>query len=279
MRAAISRRLLSAAVKYVPLSILAFCVLLPILVTFLTAIRSNGDILKNGLWSPPRPLFLGGFAGVWTTGKLGLYIRNSFIITLPSVLGSLFCSSLASYAISRFQFRMKNIVFLLFFAGLWFPPQTFLIPIYFLAQKLRVYNTFQGMILVHVAYALPFAVLVLSRFFAAIPSSIIEAARIDGAREAFILARIVVPLAIPAFASVAIFQFTWVWNDFFWGLVMTQSPGVQPVMIGMTSTLGRYVFDWNGQSVGAVLAMIPPLLIFVFLQRFFIEGVRMGAGK
>jgi multiple sugar transport system permease protein len=261
------------------LLLLGLIFFLPILVTVLTSIRSNADILKNGLWSVPDPFHLGGFSHTWTYGKMSIYIRNSFIITIPSMLGSLFCSSLAAHAITRFRFRLRNVILILFFAGLWFPPQTFLVPVYFLTTRLGIYDTYLGLIFVHIAYGLPFGVLVLSRFFQAIPFTIIEAARMDGASEVRILAQIVWPLALPALGSVAIFQFTWMWNDFYWGLVMTQSPQVQPVMIGMTATLGRYVFDWNGQSAGSIIAMLPPLLLFIFLQRFFIEGVRMGSGK
>lgn len=252
---------------------------LPILVTVFTSIRSNNDILQSGLWALPKPITLDGFVRTWIEGKLGLYIRNSVIITVPSVMGALICASLAAHSLTAFKFRAATFILILFFAGLWFPPQTFLVPIYVLAQKLGIYDTFPGLILVHVAYALPFGTLVLSRFFRTIPPSVLEAARMDGANELAILMRIVWPLAVPALGSVAIFQSTWIWNDFFWGLVMTQSPGVQPVMVGMTSTLGRYVFDWNGQSASAILAMLPPLLVFIFFQRFFIQGVRMGHSR
>lgn len=261
------------------LILLAVLFFLPILVTVFTSIRSNNDILNNGLWALPRPVTLDGFVRTWTEGNIGLYIRNSAIITIPSVLGALVFSSLAAHSITAFRFRASTFILILFFAGLWFPPQTFLVPIYVLTQRLGIYDTFPGLILVHIAYGLPFGTLVLSRFFRTIPPTILEAARLDGANEMVVLVRIVWPLAVPALGSVAIFQSTWIWNDFFWGLVMTQSPGVQPVMVGMTSTLGRYVFDWNGQSAGAILAMLPPLLVFVFFQRFFIQGVRMGHSK
>lgn len=258
---------------------LALVFLLPIIVAVLTSIRTNNDILNNGLWALPESVVFDAFERTWTEGKIGLYMRNSVIVTIPSVLGALFCASLAAHAITAFRLKGATFVLMLFFAGLWFPPQTFLVPIYLLTQSLGIYDTFAGLILVHIAYALPFGVLVLSRFFRTIPATILEAARIDGASEVTILGRIVWPLALPALGSVAIFQSTWIWNDFFWGLVMTQSPHVQPVMVGITSTLGRYVFDWNGQSASAILAMLPPLLVFLFLQRYFIQGVRMGASK
>jgi multiple sugar transport system permease protein len=261
------------------LAFIAVIFALPIITTFFTAIRSNKDILTEGLWALPKSFYLEGFYTVWTKGQMGLYIKNSLIITIPSVLGAIVCASFAAHAVTRFRFRAQNVILIMFFAGMWFPPQTFLVPVYFLTQRIGIYNTYLGVIVVHISYSLPFGVLVLSRFFKAIPNSIIEASRIDGASEIRILTNIVWPLAIPALGSVAIFQFTWIWNDFFWGLVMTQSPRVQPVMVGMTSTLGRFVFDWNGQSASSILALLPPLILFVLLQKYFLEGVRMGAGK
>lgn len=267
------------AAKYILLSFIAVIFALPIITTFFTAIRSNKDILTYGLWALPKSIYLEGFFDSWTKGRMGLYIKNSMIITIPSVFGAILLASFAAHAITRFRFRAQNFILIMFFAGMWFPPQTFLVPVYFLTQRLGIYNKYIGMILVQISYSLPFGVLVLSRFFATIPNTIIEASRIDGANELKILTKIVWPLAIPAMGSVAIFQFTWIWNDFFWGLVMTQSPRVQPVMVGMTSTMGRFVFDWNGQSASSILAMLPPLILFVLLQKYFLEGVRMGAGK
>lgn len=273
------RNLAIRTLKTGVLCAVAVLFLLPILVTFMTALRSNPDILKNGLRALPNPVYLSGFISTWTKSSIGLFVRNSFIITIPSVVGATFCASLAAYAISITRFYLRVAILIVFFGGLWFPPQTFLIPVYLLSQKLGIYDTYFGLILVHIAYSLPFGVLTLSRFFGSIPTAIVDAARVEGAGEFGILARIVWPLALPALGAVAIFQFTWIWNDFFWGLVMTQSTHVMPLMVGMTSTLGRYVFDWNGQSVGSVIAMLPPLVIFIFLQRFFIEGVRSGAMK
>jgi multiple sugar transport system permease protein len=227
----------------------------------------------------PEALYAGGFRTAFEEGNLGVYLRNSFIITIPSVIVALICASLASYAIARFEFRLKGLVFVGFLAGMWLPPQAFLFPVYVLTNRLGIYDSYIGLILVHVAYSLPFGVLVLTGFFRTIPGALLDAARIDGAGELRIFTQVVLPLALPAIGAVTIFQFTWIWNDFFWGLAMTQSPGVQPIMIGVTNSMGRLIFNWNGQAVGAVVAMLPPLMVFVAFQRFFIKGVRLGAVK
>jgi multiple sugar transport system permease protein len=258
------------------LILVAVVFVLPVIVTATTALRSNADLLRRGLWVWPSPLYLDAFKTSWVENGVGLFMRNSFIITVPSVVGALFCASLAAYALTQFRFGPRTLVLALFFAGLFFPPQTFMVPVYMLTRKLGLYDTYFGLILVHVAYSLPFGVLTLSRFFSTIPAALIDAARTDGASETHILTRIVWPLSANALGAVAVFQFTWIWNDYFWGLVMTQSREVQPVMVGITSAIGRLVFDWNGQSASSVIALIPPLLVFVFLQRIFVEGVRMS---
>ena len=259
---------------------IAFIFFLPIFITILTAIKTNQDLLRNGLWSIPKSLFFGGFKEAWVNRRLSMFFKNSLIIVPPAVLGSLFFSSLAAHAIANFRFVFRKLILIVFIAGMWFPPQIFLIPIYFLAQKLGIYDTYLALVLVQVGYALPFGVLVLSQFFENIPRDVIEAARIDGANEFKVLTKIVWPLSLPALGAVAIFQSTWIWNDFFWNLLMAQSLEIQPIMVGIVaSTSGRYVFDWNCQACSLLIAMTVPLLIFIFFQRFFVEGIKMGSIK
>jgi multiple sugar transport system permease protein len=267
------------SILMITLILMTLVFILPILVTILTAFRTNQDILTHGLWSLPRPLYFGGFKATWVERELSMYVKNSFIITIPAVIGVLFVASLTAHAIANFRFAWRKLILILFFAGLWFPPQTFLVPVYRMAQRVGIYDTYLGLILAHIAYAMPFSALVLSQFFETIPKSVIDAARIDGTGEFQILTNIVWPLSIPALGSVAIFQFTWIWNDFYWGLVLSESANVQPVMVGITRALGRYVFEWNEQSAASLIAISVPLLVFIFFQRFFIEGMKMGSIK
>jgi multiple sugar transport system permease protein len=261
--------------------LIAFAIVfaLPLVSWLLMSFRANEDILTNGILRLPAKVSFEGFVKAWTYNKIGVYLRNSVIVTVPSVLGSLLLGSLAAYAFMRFRFRFKNFIIMLLFAGLWFPAQTFLVPVYLLLQRIRLYDTFYGLIVAHIAYSLPFATFVLTKFFQSIEQGVVEAAVIDGAGELRIMWRIIMPMAKSAIMSVGIFQFAWIWNDLFWSLTITQSPKIQPVMIGITSTVGRFVFDWNGEAAGALVAAIGPLLVFVFMQRYFLEGIRMGYSK
>ncbi len=252
---------------------------LPLVAWLLMAFKSNEEILAWGIFSLPSRLVFDGFAKSFTYNKIGIYLRNSVIVSIPSVAGSLLLGSLAAYAFMRFKFRFKEAVIILIFAGLWFPAQTFLVPVYLLLQRIGLYDTFAGLIIAQIAYALPFSIFVLTKFFQSIEQGIVEAALIDGAKELRIMWQIIMPMAKSAIMSVGIFQFAWIWNDLFWSLTITQSPKIQPVMIGITSTVGRFVFDWNGEAASALVAAVGPLLVFIFMQRYFLEGIRMGYSK
>lgn len=270
---------MSKILRYGVLLAIAMVYLLPLSVGILAAFRTNADLLNNGFLSLPHPWYIGGFNTVWSEGNLDLYLRNSAVVTGFAVLGTLVCASLAAYVIARFEFPLKKFVLLLFLAGLFFPPQIYIIPIYFLSTKFGIYNTYYGLILVHIAYQLPFSILFLRSFFHTIPSDLLDAARIDGAGEARILTRIVLPLSIPAMGAMAILLFTWIWNDFFWALAMSHSTKAQTIMVGVAQFRGRLVVNWNREATSSLIAMLPPLITFVIFQRFFIKGVRMGGVK
>jgi len=258
---------------------LALLYLLPMFVSVMAAFRTDADLLSNGFLSLPHPWYFGGFASVWHEGSISLYMRNSVIVSLLGVLLTVCGACLAGYALARFKFRGQGLLLLVFLAGLFFPPQIYIIPIYRLAVSLHIYNTYLGLILVHIAYQLPFSILLLRSFFKTIPTSLLDAARIDGAGELRILARIVVPLAIPALGATTILLFTWIWNDFFWALSMTHTVKAQTIMVGVSQYYGRLAVNWNQEAASSLLAMLPPLVMFLLFQRLFIRGVRMGGIK
>ncbi len=258
---------------------LAVVFLSPLLATVLAALRTDRDLLANGIFALPHPVYLEGFAKAWKEGRLVFYIRNSLIVTSAAVAATLVCASLAAYSLSRFRFRLNGLVLLLFLLGMFFPPQIYIIPIYFLANRLSVYNTRIGLVAVNLAYQLPFAILLLRGFFRTIPSAFLDAARIDGAGELVTLLKIVFPLSLPALGAMAIIVFTWIWNDYFWALSMSHSLKVQTIMIGMAAFRGRDVLNWNAEATSSFIAMLPPLIIFLAFQRLFIKGVRMGGVK
>lgn len=274
-----SARVLKKTILFSLLFLLGVLFISPLLSTILAGLRTDADLMRNGLFSLPDPLYLGGFPKVWEEGDLGQYMKNSFIVTLLALGGSVVCATLGAYALSQYTFRFKNIVFLVFMMGLFFPPQVYIVPVYFLANSLRIYNTYYGLIAVHIAYQLPFSILMLRGFFRTIPSSFIDAARIDGASDIHILLRIVLPLSLPVLGSLSILLFTWIWNDFFWALSMSHTKDTQTIMIGISAFRGRLAYNWNSEATSSLISMFPPLVVFFLFQKLFIKGIRSGGIK
>jgi multiple sugar transport system permease protein len=253
--------------------------LLPVFATMLTSFRTMDDITINGFWSIPEVFSLGKFSDAWTQAHIRQYLLNSFIITIPSLIGMLFFSSLSAYALARFKFRGNLLVYFIYVAGTMLPFQILLLPVFRLTNWLGLYDTYGALILIHIAFQLGFCTFVMRNFMRTIPSEILDAARVDGCGEFRIYWQIMLPLSLPSLAALATLEFTWVFNDFLWALILLQSDSLRPVTAGLATLRGQYVTDWPLITAGALLATLPTILVFVFLQRYFIQGLTLGSGK
>jgi ABC-type glycerol-3-phosphate transport system permease component len=204
---------------------------------------------------------------------------NSFLVTIPATIGSITCGVLAGYVFSKLPFRGSDLLFMLVIAGMFFPPQIVLIPLFRFFNTIGLYDTLWPMIIVHIAFGIPICTLVLRNFFSSIPNAIRESAVIDGANEFQVLTRIILPVSMPALAVLATLQFTWIWNDFLWPIIFTQSDRWRTIMVGLISLKGQYSVAYGVQGAMALIASIPTLVIFIFFQRYFIRGLTMGAVK
>ena len=264
---------------YIVIYALTLMWLVPVLTALITALRSNNDILTRGFWSLPNVLTLQNFGQAWTRGGLTHYLPNSFIITLPSLVGTLFLSSLAGYALSRFNFRFNRLILFTFVAGMMLPFQILLLPVFRLVNAIGLYNTYWALIIFHIAFQLGFCTFVLRNYMRTIPGEILEAARMDGCSEFRIYSQIMMPLTLPALAALATLEFTWIFNDFLWALILIQNDALKPVTTGLAALRGQYVMDWTVIIAGSLIATMPTVLVFLFLQRYFIQGLTLGATK
>jgi len=253
--------------------------LVPVLTALITALRTNNDILTRGFWSLPSVLTLKNFGEAWTRGGLTNYLPNSFIITLPSLVATLFLSSLAGYALSRFRFRGDRVILFTFVAGMMLPFQILLLPVFRLVNAIGLYNTYWALIIFHTAFQLGFCTFVLRNYMRTIPGEILEAARMDGCGEFRIYRQVMMPLTLPAMAALATLEFTWIFNDFLWALILVQNDKLKPVTTGLAALRGQYVMDWTVIISGSLIATMPTVLVFLFLQRYFIAGLTLGATK
>jgi multiple sugar transport system permease protein len=253
--------------------------LLPVFGAILTSLRSRDDLMANGFWSLPTHLSFQYFGEAWTTGLLGKYLYNSFVITIPALAGTLFLSSICGYALASYRFKGNFVIYILFVAGMLLPFQLLMLPVFQLSNFLKIYDSYWGLIMIHMVFQLGFCTFFLRNFMMTVPSELAEAARIDGCREFGIYRRIYLPLSLPAMAAVGTLEFTWIFNDYLWALVLLRDNNLKPVTTGLSTLQGQFITSWNVLVAGSLLATIPTVVVFIFLQRYFIEGLTMGSGK
>jgi multiple sugar transport system permease protein len=261
----------------------------PLIGVALTSVQTNADIAARGVWHIPENASLQNFIDVWNNTPTPQYLMNSFMVTIPATLLSVLGGVLLGYVFSQFRFPFAEVLFLVVIAGMFFPPQAMLIPLFRLFnspveilgfQVLPVlYDTVYPMIIIHMSLGLGITTLLMRNFMNALPSSLREAAIVDGAGEWSVLFRVIVPLTLPALAVLATLQFTWIWNDFLWPLVLTRSAEAKTIMAGIDAMKGQYNVAWASQAAMAVIASIPTIAIFVLFQRYFIAGLTLGSVK
>ena len=256
-----------------------FLWLVPFIQAILTSVRTNQDIIARGFFSLPREFSLDSFRVAWERGGLSRYLPNSFIITIPSLIFTLFLSSLSAYALARYRFRGNRLILFLYIGGMMLPFQVLMLPVFRLTDALGLYDTYWGIIAFHTAFQLGFCTFLLRNYMRTIPGEILEAARIDGCAEFRIWWQIVVPLTVPALAALATLEFTWIFNDYLWAIVLLRTDALKPVTAGLAVLQGQYITDWTVIVAGALMATVPTVVVFIFLQRYFIEGLTLGATK
>lgn len=264
---------------YIILVIAAFLWFLPILTGLITSVRTFDDILSNGFISWPKTITFDNFVTAWERGGLSHYLPNSFIITLPAIFFTMLLSSMGAYALARFKFRGNKFIFFVFVGGMLLPFQVLMLPVFKLTDYLGLYDTYWGLIIFHTAFQLGFSTFMLRNYMRTVPGEIIEAARIDGCGELRIWWQIMMPLTLPAVAAVATLEFTWIFNDYLWAIVLLRSDSLKPITAGLATLQGQYVTDWGVIVAGALIGTLPTLLVFLFLQRYFIEGLTLGSTK
>jgi multiple sugar transport system permease protein len=270
---------LSQVILYAVVYLFTALWLVPIATALITSVRTNSDIVTRGFLAIPNALSLQSYAEAWQRGGLAHYLPNSFIITIPSLIATLFLSSLSAYALSRFRFPGDRIILFIYVAGMMLPFQILLLPVFRLTDALHIYNTYWAVIIFHTAFQLGFCTFVLRNYMRTIPGELLEAARMDGCGEFRIYSQIMMPLTLPAVAAVATLEFTWIFNDFLWALILIQNNALKPVTTGLASLQGQYRMDWTVIISGSLLAALPTVVVFLLLQRYFVAGLTLGATK
>ena len=260
--------------------VLLFCLawLSPFYLLIVNTFKTMSQITSSPA-SLPQSLNFDAYARAWKDANLGSYYKNSLIISGVSVVLSVSISSLAAYAFSRLRFLGKQPLFIFMLAGVMLPLQIALVPLYRLLNGMDLLSTYQGVIALYVAFTVPFGVFVLTGFYKSIPVEIEEAAMIDGCGWFQSYWRIVIPLAAPGLVTMVILEFIWFWNEYLVALTMIQKEAVRTVMLGVMVMANTYQLDFSLLTAGIVIAVVPPILVYVFFQKYLIRGLTAGAIK
>jgi alpha-glucoside transport system permease protein len=255
--------------------------LTPTVGLFISSLRSSDANADSGWWTAlthPGTLGLGNYKSILSDGSMTHAFWNTVLISVPATTAVVVLAALAGYAFAWLEFPGRDWIFLLVIGMLVVPVQIGLLPVAKLFGALGLFGTIPGVVLFHVAYGLPFAVFLLRNYFAEIPREVLEAARVDGGSEWTIFRRLILPMGKPAIASLAIFQFLWVWNDLLVALIFADS-GSQPLTVALQSQMRQFGSNINVLAPGAFLSLIVPLIVFFAFQRSFVEGVMAGSVK
>ncbi len=266
--------------KVVTFLIIGFAVafyLLPMYVMIASGLKDATNVSISRMWELPDSLSGGGFRAAWD--QLSPNLWQSFLLVIPATVLSSLIGAVNGYLFSKWRFPGSDILFSLLLFGMFIPYQSVLIPLIQFLDTIGLYGSMAGLITVHVVYGLPITTLIFRNYFANIPYEIVEAARIDGAGMWQIFRQIMLPLSLPAFVVVGIFQFTNIWNEFLFGLTVITNPREQPITVALNNLSGSFSVAWNVVMAGAVIAALPTLILYVLLGRFFIRGMLAGSMK
>lgn len=263
--------------------------LAPLLLAVYASLRPYEETARYGYFSFPRRLSFDYYRQAFTDSGMSKYFLNSLLIAVPGVLLTLFLASFVAFAVSRLRIRGGIILLMVFTAGNLLPQQVIVTPLYalfnriplpyWMSDSLTMYDSLWAVIAVQTAFQLGFCVFVLANFMRTLPQEILEAAIVDGAGVWTQFWRVTLPLCRPVLAALGTLQFTWMYNDFLWGLVFLSDGDKLPVTSALNNLRGEFFTDYNLLAAGSVLVALPTVLVFLLLQRHFIAGLTLGASK
>lgn len=271
-------RVASRVAIYLILALLAVVFLYPVVLMVFSAFKPTPEIFRNP-FGLPESWSLETFAEVWERASFGTYLRNSLLVTGAAALLLLACAAPAAYALARYSFRLRPVLFLFFLAGIMIPIRLGILPLYILMRDLNLLDNPLSLVFTYAASGMPMAVFLLVVFFRNLPRELEDAGRIDGCSEYQIFLRIMLPLVRPGLATVVIVNVVPWWNDFFFPLLFIQSDTWKTIPLGMQIFFGQHMTNWSLVFSGMVLASLPLLIIYLIMSRQFIAGLTAGAVK
>lgn len=268
---------LNRVITYIILIAFTVFFIMPMYVLFLTSFKTFSEASISTMWNMPSRLSISGFIKAYQ--KLAPNILNSFMLVIPATLISAILGSLNGYVLVQWKFKGSQILFALILFGMFIPYQSILFPLVKFLQNIKLYGSIQGLILIHVVYGIPITTLIFRNYYYEVPVALTEAAKVDGASILGVYRHIFLPISIPAFVVVIIWQFTNIWNEFLFAVTVTSRPSTQPITVALANLAGSQVMEWNVQMSGAIITALPTLLVYIIFGRYFIKGLLAGSVK
>ncbi|MEU7002930.1 carbohydrate ABC transporter permease [Nonomuraea sp. NPDC046570] len=272
---------LSGGLAQVVLAVWALLIIAPLIWTLLASFKSNAEIFGDALQLPAELRF-DNWVRAWDRANIGRYLLNTVIVVFFGVAGTMLLSSMAAYVLARYKFFGNRIIYYLFVSGMAFPVFLALVPLFFVVERVGLLNTHTGLVLVYIAYSLPFTVFFLTSFFRSLPTAVAEAAMIDGASHTRTFFQVMLPMAKPGLISLTIFNVLGQWNQYLLPLVLVAGDKDKWVItqgIADISTIAGYEADWPGLFAALSMTVIPVVLAYILFQRHIQSGLTSGAVK
>ncbi|WP_026009663.1 ABC transporter permease subunit [Priestia filamentosa] len=249
----------------------------PLLWMVMSSFKSTEEIFTNS-WSLPETWLVENYVAAWESG-ISSYFLNSVIVTGLSCILTVFVSALGAYGLSRFEFKGKTFILVICLGGLMLSPQVSLIPLYNIIQKLGLYNTHWALILPYVAYRIPLTILLIRAYFLSIPKELEEAARLDGCTSIGILFRIFIPMSVPILLTTTILTAYYTWNEFMFAIIFIDDDSLRTIPAGLMQFRDALQTDWGVLLAGLTISAAPIVILFLFMQKYFIRGIASGSVK
>lgn len=265
--------------RHIPLIIATATALGPLLFLFSNSLKNGKELRSNPMGLLPKEITFDNYVNAWVKGEYAQAFINSFIVCTAVIIMVCIITGLAAYALAKIEFKGSNLVMGLLLLTLSIPVGLFLVPLFFIWKHLNLMDTLHGLVIIYIAVNLPFNIFLLRSFFVGIPNELLDSGRIDGCNEFQVISRILLPIAKPAFFTVALLVGLSSWNEFFFANAFLQSDEIKTVATRYLAFTGRFSSDWSLISAAGVITIFPIILLYTFLQRRFIDGLTEGSLK
>ena len=250
----------------------------PLFNMIISSLKPTREILQHPFSLPANPDF-SSYKRVWIDMGFSTFFINSIIVTVSSMALVLLFGSMASYAISRYVFKGNTLLYMIFLSGIMLPLKAAIIPLFMIIRKLGLMDNFLSVIFIFTAMGIPSTIFILSGFFKAIPADLEYAARIDGCNDFAIYSKIMMPVIAPGIALVTIYNAVPIWNDFFFPLVFLHNRSLKTLPVGLSTFFGQHSTNWTLLFTGLTVAILPMMILYLFMSKYFIKGMTAGAIK